>query len=363
MPDTIQFGNGNQIINRYAADGRKLGTEYFTRVTEQIVPQGLVINQSYVPSVINQNGTAYIDNKEYNTLNGISTMTTISRVHNPEGYASYNTSPYLGFIYNRTDHLGNIREVWHASSKTTIQRTQYYPSGLPWETTPADNLSTQPYKYNGKEFVEMNGYDTYDYGVRGYYAASGRFMTVDPHAEKYYSISPYAYCSGNPVNAIDKDGMDATDPKPATDQTEAIDNTANKVPQKIEPIQAPPDLVQKEALKDEKSTDKKAQLSQTDKMVVTELDKGTSGNVVVQTAVLVVTGAVVVPTSVTAGGTALIATESSVALSIGGGVVEGVVKTVIQAPNDFYIIPIPLSQVTSDATQGFMYFVIPTTRK
>jgi hypothetical protein len=36
----------------------------------------------------------------------------------------------------------------------------------------------------------------------------GRFTSVDPHAEKYYSISPYAYCSGNPVNAIDTDGRD-----------------------------------------------------------------------------------------------------------------------------------------------------------
>jgi len=31
---------------------------------------------------------------------------------------------------------------------------------------------------------------------------------VDPLAEKYYSISPYAYCGGNPVNRIDPDGMD-----------------------------------------------------------------------------------------------------------------------------------------------------------
>lgn len=29
---------------------------------------------------------------------------------------------------------------------------------------------------------------------------------MDPLAEKYYSISPYAYCGGNPVNRIDPDG-------------------------------------------------------------------------------------------------------------------------------------------------------------
>jgi RHS repeat-associated protein len=69
-----------------------------------------------------------------------------------------------------------------------------YPSGLPWASNSIDNPITQPYKYNGKEFVEMHGYDTYDYGARGYYPAMGRFTSVDPLAEKYYSISPYTYC-------------------------------------------------------------------------------------------------------------------------------------------------------------------------
>ena len=247
-----------------------------------------------------------------------------------------------------------IYQSWGTNiAATTVQQTQYYPSGLPW----AEGLSPseQQRKFNGKEFDEMSGYDTYDYGARGYYPALGCFQSVDPLAEKYYSISPYAYCKGNPVNVIDPNGKDATDPKPATDQTTAIDNTANKVPQKIEPIQAPPDLVQKETLKTEKSTDKNAQLSQTNKMIVTPEDKATSGNVVVQTTVVVVTGAVALPTLVTAGNTALIVTESSVALSIGGGVVEGVAKTAVKAPNDFYIIPIPLSQTASDVTQFFLF--------
>ena len=72
MPDTIQFKYGNQIINRYAADGRKLGSEFFTLVTPLINPldTGKVISQSYVYNTINQNGTVYVDNKEYKTLNG-----------------------------------------------------------------------------------------------------------------------------------------------------------------------------------------------------------------------------------------------------------------------------------------------------
>lgn len=36
----------------------------------------------------------------------------------------------------------------------------------------------------------------------------GRFSSVDPLCEKYYGMSPYAYCKCNPINRIDPDGMD-----------------------------------------------------------------------------------------------------------------------------------------------------------
>ncbi len=32
-------------------------------------------------------------------------------------------------------------------------------------------------------------------------------MSIDPMAEKYYGISPYAYCAGDPINLIDPTGM------------------------------------------------------------------------------------------------------------------------------------------------------------
>ena len=48
----------------------------------------------------------------------------------------------------------------NTTSFTRVQQMQYYPSGLPWN----DNYqaSQQPYKYGGKEFVEMHGLDEYD---------------------------------------------------------------------------------------------------------------------------------------------------------------------------------------------------------
>jgi RHS repeat-associated protein len=67
--------------------------------------------------------------------------------------------------------------------------------------------SQQSYKYNDKEFIEMHGYDTYDYMARGMYPASARFTTMDPLCELYYSWSPYAYCMDNPVKLIDPNGL------------------------------------------------------------------------------------------------------------------------------------------------------------
>ena len=89
------------------------------------------------------------------------------------------------------------------SSTGTVEETNhYYPFGGVFAAT----NNVQPYKYNGKEFDTKNGLNWYDYGARHYDAALGRFVTVDPMSEKYYGISPYAYCVNNPIMYIDPDG-------------------------------------------------------------------------------------------------------------------------------------------------------------
>lgn len=64
----------------------------------------------------------------------------------------------------------------------------------------------QPYKYNCKELDKMHGLNTYDYGARQYDPILGRWDRMDPLCEKYYHISPYAYCANNPVKYVDPDG-------------------------------------------------------------------------------------------------------------------------------------------------------------
>lgn len=103
------------------------------------------------------------------------------------------------YYFYLTDHLSNNRVVADKDGNV-IQTNDYDPFGA----TLASN-DKQPYKYNGKE--EDKSLKMYDYSAR-YYDGNGlpKFSTMDPMAEKYYSISPYAYCANNPLKFIDLTG-------------------------------------------------------------------------------------------------------------------------------------------------------------
>ena len=115
------------------------------------------------------------------------------------------------FCYYDRDHLGNVRQVREVnggSDGRVIQTLNYYPFGAQLCDGTTDS-NVQNHKYNGKEFDGMHGLNTYDYGARQYNPITARWDRVDPMAEKYYSVSPYVYCAGNPISYVDPDGRDS----------------------------------------------------------------------------------------------------------------------------------------------------------
>ena len=73
--------------------------------------------------------------------------------------------------------------------------------------SPNEGSDWQPFKFGGKESLTRVGLDLYDFGARMYSPSNMRWMTMDPLCEKHFDISPYAYCSGDPINRFDPDGM------------------------------------------------------------------------------------------------------------------------------------------------------------
>ena len=111
--------------------------------------------------------------------------------------------------YYITDHLGSTRMV--VGSNDSIRETiNYYPFGGEMRMESPALLTESlghPFRFTGKELDKLNGLNMYDFGARWYDVAGVPMWTsVDPLAEKYYHVTPYSYCAGNPVMLVDPDG-------------------------------------------------------------------------------------------------------------------------------------------------------------
>ena len=72
-------------------------------------------------------------------------------------------------------------------------------------------IKAYKYKYNNKELQDELDLNWYDYGVRNYDAALGRWFNPDPLSEKIFRWTPYNYVMNNPILKIDKDGKKGED--------------------------------------------------------------------------------------------------------------------------------------------------------
>ncbi|UYU40893.1 RHS repeat-associated core domain-containing protein, partial [Bacteroides salyersiae] len=204
LPDTIQFQNGNQIINSYLADGRKVKAIYKTYSTGIVVPQDAVYhgNASYSTSTDEWDG-------HYMYRSWYGDTPRMFMVQTPEGYVG---ADYVGidshrnyaYYYYVHDHLGNVRITRNSQGYYADQSLEYYPSGVLFGRS--TEKERQPYMFGGKELVSMHGLNEYDFTGRWQYSIIPSFTSMDPLCEKYYSVSPYVYCLNNPLKYVDPDG-------------------------------------------------------------------------------------------------------------------------------------------------------------
>ena len=207
-PVRIQFTDGSVTRYIYSAAGEKLRVTHLTAVPNITVPIGTV--RELAPSeILSADSTDYLLGGTLTLRNG-----RIDKYQFEEGYCQAVRSTFnpsqdgFTFYYYDRDHLGSVRQVIEAEGTdqgTIVQRMNYYPSGLQFCNNVTDS-DVQPRRYNGKELDKMHGLNTYDYGARQYNPVTARWDRMDPLCEKYYGVSPYAYCHGDPVNRFDPDG-------------------------------------------------------------------------------------------------------------------------------------------------------------
>ena len=223
LPELILRSAGTDSVRyAYAADGTKL--------RETVSRNGIISRK-----------TDYAGNRVYRDG-------TLNRLVTEGGFIAFqdfsgDSLDVPRRIYLLRDHLGSVRVAADSAGKALLVH-HYYPYGGdltlnvsniqepgipaggldpldpgildpldPIFIDPEEPIETQlppenPYRFIGKETAGGNGLVLYDFGARYYTPSSPRWTTMDPLAEKYYSISPYVYCAGDPVNYHDPKGLE-----------------------------------------------------------------------------------------------------------------------------------------------------------
>ncbi|WP_338409100.1 RHS repeat-associated core domain-containing protein, partial [uncultured Flavobacterium sp.] len=199
LPTKIDFVGGNNITYLYNAMGQK--------VEKKVIQGSNIINTDYMQ------GFQY----ERNVLQFFP---------HAEGYVEKKDNNY-SYVFNYTDHLGNIRVSYsdidgngvlgneHSVTCQTIvshkggvpvticndyytsailEENHYYPFGLKHKGYNNEvNGTEHKYKYQEQERQDELGLNWDSFKWRNYDYAIGRFMSIDPLAEKYAYNSTYAF--------------------------------------------------------------------------------------------------------------------------------------------------------------------------
>ena len=221
LPTSITLGTGT-ISYLYNAVGGKV---------QKIVKRNNTGTSKYSPII-----TDYLDGFQY--LNSV-----LSFFPTAEGYVSntvLSTGSRYDYVYNYTDHLGNVRLSYGTDTTGALkilEENHYYPFGMkhtnynvtmsyynqtgcitcpmldPDFPTPAPVFGATTrlpyqYKYQGQERQDELGLNWDSFKWRNYDYAIGRFMSIDPLAEKYPYNGTYNFSENRVIDGVELEGLE-----------------------------------------------------------------------------------------------------------------------------------------------------------
>ena len=203
LPEVVTDASGQVIKARYSylADGTKLSVR-------DAQNDGLIYRGSFVYTVDGTAGSTGVTEKLESIAHDEGRFVALS------ASAGATTTQFIDTWHVR-DHLGSVRTVLDITRDTSevsdptlaiLEQNDYLPFGTRIDLNSLAYDQSNRYRFNGKEEQVTGNIGLTDYGARFYDSFLPRWTTPDPLAEKYYSISPYAFCNNNPVNFVDPDG-------------------------------------------------------------------------------------------------------------------------------------------------------------
>nr|WP_176619859.1 RHS repeat-associated core domain-containing protein [Allomuricauda chongwuensis]NVN18057.1 hypothetical protein [Allomuricauda chongwuensis] len=107
------------------------------------------------------------------------------------------------YVYQLTDHLGNVRAVFmkEGNEASLEGYTDYYPFGMPMPNRTLLSADGYRYAFQGQEKDPETGKEAFQ--LRLWDGRIGRWLTTDPYGQY---ASPYLGMGNDPINGIDPDG-------------------------------------------------------------------------------------------------------------------------------------------------------------
>ena len=212
LPVIIYFAGDNKITYLYNASGQKL--------SKTVLQAGAVTTTDYLGGFQYKNAVLQFFPHAEGYVNATEEMVFMG-----------GTSYRFNYVFNYTDHLGNIRLSYSLDPSTNvlkiIEENHYYPFGLKHTGYNSDQMmyvkeasvlkikpkpalfkTSYNYKYQGQERQDELGLNWDSFKWRNYDYAIGRFMSIDPLSEKYAYQSTYAFAENKVISHIELEGLE-----------------------------------------------------------------------------------------------------------------------------------------------------------
>jgi len=201
LGDLASYGADPRRIPYAGTEADGVSVDYQTKYNRQ----QQAIKDNYADFGVPYNGednNDYANGEGFCCNDGTPTVARAKAARSIDGNFKPNDDYEKMQFYYHPDHLGSSSYITNLDGEV-VQHIEYVPFGEVF-IEERNNTWNTPYLFNAKEYDEETG--MYYYGARYYEPRISLWMSVDPLAEEYSSLSSYSYCANNPINSVDVKG-------------------------------------------------------------------------------------------------------------------------------------------------------------